>query len=271
MDRDLTPIDCYLHDVSSMRSLRHRGGYCVFNAVIVTSTMCLALSPYLCALLRLLVVFVQLLRGQDGAQTSPLRRMDGQRHRSRRSANHHHHRRREPSRLPRRHPRYQHRRQVPEAIREVRHRDLHGEGHQGRILLEAVQALHRFENCARRRADAVIISTGAVVKRLSFAGSGEGADGFWNGGISACAVCDSATPNFRNKPLVVIGGGNSAVETRQWRRASKIMQQRKACWWFEGWVCGAKPGTTKTSVVGVFVAGDGKIRAIGRPLQLQEL
>ncbi|KAG5414015.1 hypothetical protein IGI04_001582 [Brassica rapa subsp. trilocularis] len=235
-----------------------------------------ALSPYLCALLRLLVVFVQLLRGQDGAQTSPLRRMDGQRHRSRRSANHHHHRRREPSRLPRRHPRYQHRRQVPEAIREVRHRDLHGEGHQGRFLLEAVQALHRFENCARRRADAVIISTGAVVKRLSFAGSGEGADGFWNGGISACAVCDSATPNFRNKPLVVIGGGNSAEETRQWRRrdtfrASKIMQQRKACWWFEGWVCGAKPGTTKTSVVGVFVAGDGKIRAIGRPLQLQEL
>ncbi|KAF3510042.1 hypothetical protein F2Q69_00008748 [Brassica cretica] len=61
-------------------------------------------------------------------------------------------------------------------------------------------------------ADAVIIPTGAVAKRLSFAGSGKGADGFWNGGISACAVCDGATPIFRNKPLVVIGGGDSAME-----------------------------------------------------------
>nr|VDC91309.1 unnamed protein product [Brassica rapa] len=43
------------------------------------------------------------------------------------------------------------RRQVPEVIRAVRHRDLHGNSHQGRFLLEAVQALHGFENCARRR------------------------------------------------------------------------------------------------------------------------
>ncbi|CAN6904489.1 unnamed protein product [Brassica oleracea] len=41
-------------------------------------------------------------------------------------------------------------RQVPEAIRAVRHRDLHGDSHQGRFLLEAVQALRGFENCARR-------------------------------------------------------------------------------------------------------------------------
>ncbi|KAG5378536.1 hypothetical protein IGI04_026378 [Brassica rapa subsp. trilocularis] len=46
----------------------------------------------------------------------------------------------------------------------------------------AVQALHRFKNGARRSTNSVIISTGAVAKRLSFAGSGEGADGFWNGG-----------------------------------------------------------------------------------------
>ncbi|CAF2143026.1 unnamed protein product [Brassica napus] len=46
---------------------------------------------------------------------------------------------------------YRRRRQVPEAIRAVRHRDLHGNSHQGRFLLEAVQALHGFENCARRR------------------------------------------------------------------------------------------------------------------------
>ena len=30
--------------------------------------------------------------------------------------------------------------------------------------------------------------------------------------ISACAVCDGAVPIFRNKPLAVIGGGDSAAE-----------------------------------------------------------
>ncbi|CAA7022028.1 unnamed protein product [Microthlaspi erraticum] len=91
-------------------------------------------------------------------------------------------------------------------------------------------------------ADAVIISTGAVAKRLSFPGSGDDAGGFWNRGISACAVCDGAAPIFRNKPLVVIGGGDSAMEEanfltkygskvyiihrRDTFRASKIMQQR---------------------------------------------
>ncbi|KAF2613656.1 hypothetical protein F2Q70_00013036 [Brassica cretica] len=91
-------------------------------------------------------------------------------------------------------------------------------------------------------ADAVILATGAVAKRLSFHGSGEGSGGFWNRGISACAVCDGAAPIFRDKPLVVIGGGDSAMEEanfltkygskvyiihrRDAFRASKIMQQR---------------------------------------------
>ncbi|XP_010526858.1 PREDICTED: thioredoxin reductase 1 [Tarenaya hassleriana] len=91
-------------------------------------------------------------------------------------------------------------------------------------------------------ADAVIIATGAVAKRLHFPGSGEGSGGFWNRGISACAVCDGAAPIFRNKPLAVIGGGDSAMEEanfltkygskvyilhrRETFRASKIMQQR---------------------------------------------
>ncbi|XP_008448444.2 thioredoxin reductase NTRB [Cucumis melo] len=90
-------------------------------------------------------------------------------------------------------------------------------------------------------ADSVIVATGAVAKRLTFPGSGEG-NGFWNRGISACAVCDGAAPIFRNKPLAVIGGGDSAMEEanfltkygskvyiihrRDTFRASKIMQQR---------------------------------------------
>ncbi|KAG1671465.1 hypothetical protein FOA52_003123 [Chlamydomonas sp. UWO 241] len=60
-------------------------------------------------------------------------------------------------------------------------------------------------------ADSVIIATGAVARRLEFIGSGE-APGFWNKGISACAVCDGAAPIFRKKPIAVIGGGDSAME-----------------------------------------------------------
>ncbi|XP_015071104.1 thioredoxin reductase 2-like [Solanum pennellii] len=91
-------------------------------------------------------------------------------------------------------------------------------------------------------ADTVIIATGAVAKRLDFLGSGDGANGYWNRGISACAVCDGAAPIFRNKPLAVIGGGDSAMEEatfltkygskvyiihrRDEFRASKIMRNR---------------------------------------------
>lgn len=70
----------------------------------------------------------------------------------------------------------------------------------------------------------------------------EGSDEFWQRGVSACAVCDGALPMFRNKPLVVVGGGDSAMEEasflskfasrvfivhrRDELRASKIMQER---------------------------------------------
>ena len=91
-------------------------------------------------------------------------------------------------------------------------------------------------------ADSLIISTGAVAKRLDFPGSHEGPGGYWNKGISACAVCDGAAPLFRNKPLAVIGGGDTAMEEanfltkygshvyiihrRNEFRASKIMRER---------------------------------------------
>lgn len=89
-------------------------------------------------------------------------------------------------------------------------------------------------------AASVIISTGATANRLDIPGAGDGE--FWQKGVTACAVCDGAMPIFRNKPLFVIGGGDSAVEEatfltkfgsivyivhrRNELRASKIMQER---------------------------------------------
>jgi thioredoxin reductase (NADPH) len=58
------------------------------------------------------------------------------------------------------------------------------------------------------RAHTVIISTGATAKRLFLPGE----DSYWQKGISACAVCDGALPIYRQKPLVVIGGGDTACE-----------------------------------------------------------
>jgi thioredoxin reductase (NADPH) len=84
----------------------------------------------------------------------------------------------------------------------------------------------------------VIIATGARANYLGLPSE----DKYKNNGVSACAVCDGALPRFRNKPLVVIGGGDSAVEEgtylskfastvylvhrRDQLRASKIMQAR---------------------------------------------
>lgn len=88
--------------------------------------------------------------------------------------------------------------------------------------------------------ETVIIATGATAKRMNIPGCGDGE--FWQRGVSACAVCDGALPMFRNRPVLVIGGGDSAMEEasfltkfasrvyivhrRDELRASKIMQQR---------------------------------------------
>lgn len=60
-------------------------------------------------------------------------------------------------------------------------------------------------------ADSVILATGASARRLHITGE----DTYWQAGISACAVCDGAVPIYRNKPLAVVGGGDSAAEEAQ--------------------------------------------------------
>ncbi|MSR53730.1 MAG: thioredoxin-disulfide reductase [Gemmataceae bacterium] len=88
------------------------------------------------------------------------------------------------------------------------------------------------------QAQTVIIATGARANYLGLTSE----DNFKNRGVSACAVCDGALPRFRNKAIVVVGGGDSAVEEASYLtkfssnvyllvrkdklRASKIMQQR---------------------------------------------
>lgn len=92
----------------------------------------------------------------------------------------------------------------------------------------------------RHYAHAIILATGAYAKRLDIPGTRDGE--FWQKGVTACAICDGAAPIFRNKPLFVVGGGDSAVEEalfltkygsrvyivhrRDEFRASKIMGDR---------------------------------------------
>ena len=100
------------------------------------------------------------------------------------------------------------------------------------------QPLKLFSGNEVIEAKAVIIATGAIAKRLGIPGEKE----YRQKGISACAVCDGGLPIFRNKPVIVIGWGDVAMEEAQHMthfaskvivlvrtdklRASEVMQAR---------------------------------------------
>lgn len=88
----------------------------------------------------------------------------------------------------------------------------------------------------------LIIASGASAKWLGIPGEAKVPEGFGGNGVSACATCDGPLPAFRNKTLVVVGGGDTAMEEatfltryaarvfvvhrRNKLRASKIMQEK---------------------------------------------
>ncbi len=87
-------------------------------------------------------------------------------------------------------------------------------------------------------AHAIIVATGATANYLGLPSERQ----FENQGVSACAVCDGNLPRFKDRPLVVVGGGDSAAEEatyltkfasrvhlvhrRDALRASKVMAKR---------------------------------------------
>jgi thioredoxin reductase (NADPH) len=93
-------------------------------------------------------------------------------------------------------------------------------------------------------AETLIIASGASAKWLGIPGEAkvQVPQGLGGNGVSACATCDGPLPAFRNKRLVVVGGGDTAMEEatfltryaarvfvvhrRDSLRASKIMQDK---------------------------------------------
>ena len=107
-------------------------------------------------------------------------------------------------------------------------------------LQERPFTLHTSEHVIQT--ETLIIASGASAKWLGIPGEAKVPDGLGGHGVSACATCDGPLPGFRNKVLVVVGGGDTAMEEatfltryasrvfvvhrRDKLRASKIMQEK---------------------------------------------
>lgn len=94
------------------------------------------------------------------------------------------------------------------------------------------------EDGRKFKAMAVIVATGATPSRLNVPGEQE----YWGSGVTTCAICDA--PLFKDKEVVIAGGGDSAVEMvselapyvkkvtmlvrKDAMRASMVMQKRLA-------------------------------------------
>lgn len=113
------------------------------------------------------------------------------------------------------------------------------------LLLEDVErvdlssrpfTVHGMETTVKT--NAIILATGATARRLGIPSEHE----FWSRGISACAICDGASPLFKDQEVAVVGGGDTATEEAVYltkysshvhllvrgsaMRASKAMQER---------------------------------------------
>jgi len=124
----------------------------------------------------------------------------------------------------------------------------------------------------------VIVATGASANYLGLPSE----DRFKNRGVSACAVCDGGLPRFRDVPVAVVGGGDTAVEEaiyltktaskvylihrRDELRASKIVAQRalehpkiEILW---NWVPLEIVGNDKEGVTGVLLQSTAGLPAL---------
>ncbi len=135
----------------------------------------------------------------------------------------------------------------------------------GRDRSRPVPAFKVFAGSKSVETRSIIVATGATAKRMGIPGE----EKLWQKGISACAVCDGALPVFRNKVLVVIGGGDTACEEslyltkfgskvimlvrRDALRASKAMQER---------VLGNKKIEVQWNTEALSALGDKKLDAV---------